>query len=180
MAIPADRRRPNTMLRSIRLSLHLSQNEFARAVRHAGEALGEPNGCTKRLVQKWESGEHTVCRPHYRRSLEQVTRRPYGQLGFADGDQIAESVSLCAPVASVPQIPSPVSGKSVVHTDEAGERLRYALEEPYNADPETVSLLEVTTSRLFDLEHHERAAILLPTVERHLDQTAALLGTVAD
>src|SRR5947209_19061885 len=97
MTIPVHLRRPNDTLRAIRLSLHMSQSDFAGAIRQAGETLGEPNSCTKRLVQKWESGEHTVCRPHYRRALERATRRPYAQLGFADGDQTARAVALSAP-----------------------------------------------------------------------------------
>jgi len=31
--------------------------------------LTAPNHCTKRLVQKWESGEHSACRPDYLRVL---------------------------------------------------------------------------------------------------------------
>jgi DNA-binding transcriptional regulator YiaG len=46
----------NTALRAVRDGLRLSQDEFARAIREAGERLGEPNDCTKRLVQRWESG----------------------------------------------------------------------------------------------------------------------------
>ena len=173
MTIPIDRRRPNTTLRSVRMALHMSQTDFAKAVQHAGEALAEPNGCTKRLVQKWESGEHTVCRPHYRKALERVTRRPYNQLGFADGDQVEAMVPLAAPANSLQSL---LSRTSTVQTDDTGERLCYALEKPGKASLEVVSLLEATTARLFDLEHHERAANLLPTVRRHLHETAALLS----
>lgn len=159
----------------------MSQSDFARAIHHAGDALGEPNGCTKRLVQKWESGEHTVCRPHYRKALEQVTRRAYNQLGFADGDQVAAMVSLSAPTAATPAngFPALLSGEdrsTQAHMDDASDRLRYALEKPEKAEPEVVALLEATTARLFDLEHHERAANLLPAVRRHLDEAAALLA----
>lgn len=181
MTIPIDRRRPNTTLRAIRLSLHMSQTDFAKAVQHAGEALGEPNGCTKRLVQKWESGEHEVCRPHYRKALERVTRHPYAQLGFADGDQVAAGAPFSLPLSAQAATPanslSPLlSGKNTAQADDASDRLRYALEQPSKADPETVGLLEASTARLFDLEHHERASNLLPTVRRHLDETAALLA----
>ena len=77
MTVPAERRVPNATLRAIRLALHMSQSELAAAIRHAGEALGEPNTANKRLVQKWESGEHTVCRPNYQRALQSVTRMPF-------------------------------------------------------------------------------------------------------
>ena len=69
------------LLRKIRLELGLSQSQFANLVRGAGERLGEPNSCNKRLVQKWESGEHTVCRPNYRRALSKVTGIPETELG---------------------------------------------------------------------------------------------------
>lgn len=104
MAIPANLRQPNTMLRAIRLSLCMSQHDFACAIRQAGEALGEPNMCNKRLVQKWESGEHAACRSNYRRALERVTRRSYRQLGFADSRQVPDSDTL-PPMQPVPDVP---------------------------------------------------------------------------
>jgi len=71
-------------VRSVRLGLDYSQDRFAKAIRAAGAKLGEPNGCTKRAVQKWESGEVTLPRPHLRKALEAVTRMPF--------------VTLCTPV----------------------------------------------------------------------------------
>ena len=47
---------PNTALRQARLALRLSQDEMAVAIRDAGQRLGTPNGCSKRLVQRWEAG----------------------------------------------------------------------------------------------------------------------------
>jgi hypothetical protein len=75
---------PNTALRAVRDSLHMSQDELARAVRAAGDQAGEPNDCTKRLVQRWEAG--TVGKPRgiYVRALEAATGQPIGNLGFAD------------------------------------------------------------------------------------------------
>jgi transcriptional regulator with XRE-family HTH domain len=67
-------------LRVIRHSLDLSQAEFAALIRQAGTELGEPNACTKRLVQKWEAGQHGTCRPNYRRALTKVTGLTYAQL----------------------------------------------------------------------------------------------------
>lgn len=52
-------RTKNLELRRARQSMRLSQAQFAEAVRTAGNAMGVPNGCSKRLVQKWENGEHT-------------------------------------------------------------------------------------------------------------------------
>lgn len=67
-------------LRHIRQSLDLSQAEFATLTRKAGAELGEPNACTKRLVQKWEAGAHGTCRPNYRRALTKVTGLTFAQL----------------------------------------------------------------------------------------------------
>jgi hypothetical protein len=43
------------------------------AIRDAGQRLGTPNGCTKRLVQRWEAGQVTLPRAAYARALEHVT-----------------------------------------------------------------------------------------------------------
>src|SRR5580658_3071605 len=62
--------------------MRLSQAQFAEAVRAAGNAMGAPNHCTKRLVQKWETGEHSACRPDYLRVLQAVTGLSARELGF--------------------------------------------------------------------------------------------------
>ena len=67
-------------LRRTREGLHLSQHDFAKAVQAAGARLGEPNGCTKRNVQKWESGEVKMPHPSVRRALEAVTQLPFVML----------------------------------------------------------------------------------------------------
>ena len=95
MPVPAADRIPNHTLKAVRLALRISQSEFAAAIRHAGEALGDSNTCNKRLIQKWESGEHVVCRPNYRRALQSVTRTPYEQLGF-NGTPNAASLEMAA------------------------------------------------------------------------------------
>jgi hypothetical protein len=64
-------------LRALRISLDVSQSEFAALMRKAGEDAGVPNSCDKRLVQKWESGEHVMMRPNYRRALRDVTGVPF-------------------------------------------------------------------------------------------------------
>ncbi|MDT0387907.1 helix-turn-helix domain-containing protein [Streptomyces dubilierae] len=74
---------PNSTLRAVRLGLLMSQDEFARAVREAGTRAGQPNDASKRLVQRWESGETAAPRPVYARALEAVTGLPIDSLGFA-------------------------------------------------------------------------------------------------
>jgi hypothetical protein len=83
MSEPAERREPNEALRAVRQSLLMSQGEFALAIRAAGQRAGEPNDCTKRLVQRWEAGYVTgIPRGNYARALEAVTGQPVENLGF--------------------------------------------------------------------------------------------------
>jgi transcriptional regulator with XRE-family HTH domain len=67
-------------IRQLRLELGLSQARFAMALRKAGAELGEPNGCNKRLVQKWENGDHRMVMPNYRRALAHVAGVPFATL----------------------------------------------------------------------------------------------------
>lgn len=61
----------------------LSQDEFAKKIKNAGEQSGQPNDATKRLVQRWESGTTAAPRPVYARALEVVTGMPIEALGFS-------------------------------------------------------------------------------------------------
>ncbi|MFG2330187.1 multiprotein-bridging factor 1 family protein [Streptomyces sp. NPDC048604] len=74
---------PNPTLRAVRMGMLMSQDDLAHAIRQAGERVGRPNGATKRLVQRWESGTVTAPRPEYARALETVTGLPIASLGFA-------------------------------------------------------------------------------------------------
>ena len=49
-------------------------------VRNARAELGEPNSWNKRLIQKWEAGDHASCWPNYRRALSRVTGMSDAQL----------------------------------------------------------------------------------------------------
>ena len=64
--------------------MRLSQDELARAVRDAGHRAGEPNDCSKRLVQRWEAGIVAAPRGAYVRALEVATGQPIERLGFKD------------------------------------------------------------------------------------------------
>jgi hypothetical protein len=70
MTVAKTQRVSNLTLRHVRIALRMSQAYFAEEIRHAGEALGEPNTASKRLVQRWESGEHRRCHANYKRALE--------------------------------------------------------------------------------------------------------------
>lgn len=179
--------------------MRLSQAQFAAAVRAAGNAIGSPNQCTKRLVQKWENGEHTGCRPDYLRVLQAVTGLSAHELGFRVSPEAAAAAGTGAAFAdaeggtggapaaeraeasgvrrSIPAV-FPVGAAEydadAMLADSMG-RLRYALEHPSTVDSRTADFVETTTSRLFDLEHHSPARLLTPTVDRHLATVTALL-----
>lgn len=71
-----------TRIRAERRRLGLSQQEFATALRAAGWVVGAPNSCTKRLVQKWERGEHRNLTPAYQLALANLTGADYGSLAI--------------------------------------------------------------------------------------------------
>jgi hypothetical protein len=73
---------PNSALRAVRIGMRMSQDDFARALRTAGERAGVPNDANKRLVQRWEAGAIIAPRPVYARALESVTGLPIESLGF--------------------------------------------------------------------------------------------------
>jgi transcriptional regulator with XRE-family HTH domain len=75
---------PNTTLRAARVSRRMSQDDLARAIRDAGRRIGEPNACSKRYVQRLESGVVTSPRGPYLRALEYAMGEPARNLGFAD------------------------------------------------------------------------------------------------
>jgi hypothetical protein len=72
---------PNTRLLTLRRSLHMSRADLARAVRAAGDRIGEPNACSVTTVQRWEQGAEP--RGAYLRALELATGQPAENLGFA-------------------------------------------------------------------------------------------------
>lgn len=172
MTFSAGERVPNRTLRAVRLALRMSQSEFAAAVRNAGQAMGEPNTCNKRLVQKWESGEHAACRPNYRRALQSVTRTPYEHLGFSGMvNQLLPTDRSTSPVVGPKPFALPAAGVA-----QCADRMRYALESPEQADTKTVALAQVSTAQLFDLEPHCPARLLAPAVHRHANEIAAILA----
>jgi DNA-binding transcriptional regulator YiaG len=71
---------PNTRLLAMRRALHMSRADFARAVRAAGDRMGEPNTCSVTTVQRWELGAEP--RGAYLRALELATGQPAENLGF--------------------------------------------------------------------------------------------------
>jgi hypothetical protein len=67
------------------MGMLMSQDDFARALRVAGERAGQPNDANKRLVQRWEAGIIASPRAVYARALETVTGLPIESLGFTAG-----------------------------------------------------------------------------------------------
>jgi hypothetical protein len=174
VTVPPGARVPNHTLRAIRLGLRMSQSELAAAVRRVGDSLGEPNTCNKRLVQKWESGEHTDCRPNYKRALQAVTRTPYEQLGFA-----AQPLVAPAEAAAVGWFAARGAGALSAPPAPAGDqadRLRFALQRPAHADRQVVDITAAAVQRLFAAEQHRAAPSMKPSVDRQLEEIAALLS----
>jgi hypothetical protein len=174
--------------------MRLSQAQFAEAIRAAGNAIGAPNHCTKRLVQKWETGEHAACRPDYLRVLQAVTGLSARELGFrvlpdeAGLAALAEPGSLAATVAdgTANHLAATRAGAMFAMSglteysangsiESSMDRLRYALDHPSTVDARTAELVEASTSRLFDLQHHSPSRLLAPTVDRHIGTVTSLL-----
>lgn len=74
----------NTALRNARRGMHMSQDDLARHIREAGFKFGDPNGCTRTMVQRWESGAVKQPQGRYLLALENVLGQPAANLGFAD------------------------------------------------------------------------------------------------
>jgi transcriptional regulator with XRE-family HTH domain len=102
-----------TRLRLMRLELALSQAELATLLRQTGNDLGEPNTCNKRLIQKWELGEHHTCRPNYRRALTHALGVSYEQLSTPWAEpQPPDDTTPPAPPA--PQNPEPTDTETAL------------------------------------------------------------------
>lgn len=74
----------NTALREARVRARLSQTDLARRIRELGFRGGDPNGCTRVMVQRWESGKVQRPQPRYLLALETILGMPAQNLGFAD------------------------------------------------------------------------------------------------
>ena len=72
----------NAAFREARIRARLSQTELARRIRETGFSTGAANGCSVRMVQRWESGEIRRPRPNYLLALESVLGEPAENLGF--------------------------------------------------------------------------------------------------
>lgn len=76
----------NLALRDARVRAHMSQDDLARRIRETGFRTGDPNGCTRGMVQRWESGRTRRPQGRYLLALENVLGQPAASLGFADVD----------------------------------------------------------------------------------------------
>lgn len=72
----------NIALREARRSMNMSQADLARRIREAGFELGDPNGCNKAMIQRWESGKTRRPQARYLLALENVFGQPSANLGF--------------------------------------------------------------------------------------------------
>jgi hypothetical protein len=160
--------------------MQLSQEQFAAAIRAAGTAIGEPNACTKRLVQKWETGEHRGCKRNYLNALQAATGLSARELGLqttvnregfipAAIDGVAVNEPDRDSPASAPEssfsAPDP-RVESVI--DLSMGQLRHALNHPSTVALHTAELVETAITRLFDLERYSPSHLLAPTLNRRL------------
>lgn len=72
----------NQLLVDARRMAHLSQDGLAREIRRTGWRRGDPNGCTREMIHRWESGAVRRPHPRYLLLLENVLGQPAGNLGF--------------------------------------------------------------------------------------------------
>lgn len=72
----------NIALREARRRMNLSQTDLARRIRETGYLLGDPNGCTREMVARWESGRVRRPQGRYLLALENVFGQPAANLGF--------------------------------------------------------------------------------------------------
>jgi transcriptional regulator with XRE-family HTH domain len=72
----------NTALAEARRVAGLSQRDLARQIRETGWLTGDPNGCTREMIRKWESGKVRLPQARYLLLLENVLGRPAASLGF--------------------------------------------------------------------------------------------------
>jgi transcriptional regulator with XRE-family HTH domain len=72
----------NTALAEARRIAGLSQYDLAREIRRAGWLTGNANGCTRKMVQRWETGRTRLPQARYLLLLENVLGQPAASLGF--------------------------------------------------------------------------------------------------
>lgn len=116
---------PNTILRTVRISMMLSQDDFATALRGAGERAGYPLDASKRLIQRWESGAISVPSPRYARALEAITGMPIDSLGFTN-PVMARVTGDGAGGHDVHPSPEGVAAPTPGHTPQASPRGNYS------------------------------------------------------
>ncbi|GAA2380053.1 hypothetical protein Cme02nite_16550 [Catellatospora methionotrophica] len=116
---------PNATLRAVRMGMLMSQDDFARAIRDAGQRAGVPNDANKRLVQRWEAGVIVTPRPTYARALEVVTGLPISALGFslavpnplvADGAAGDVATGATIPAQALPNLPRASAASGANHS----------------------------------------------------------------
>lgn len=72
----------NTALIEARRRAGLSQYTLAREIRRFGFTTGNPNGCTREMVARWDRGKVRRPQPQYLTALEHILGMPVASLGF--------------------------------------------------------------------------------------------------
>lgn len=150
-------------------------------MRRAGREIGEPNECSKRQVQRWESGESAACRPVYQRALEQATGRRVEDLGFAYADNAPASAQVMLAQATRRHfVAAAALTASAGALTEPWGRLGRALQFPARLDSEGLDLLEQMGADHFTQEEHTPARLLAAHVGAHVDLLSLLLAGAAE
>lgn len=167
-APPVVRQRNDALRRARVDDLGLSLTDLAVRLR----AHGAPPSCSKRLIQKWESGEVTWPQGVYRQALKSVFGRSMAELGFHDPAEPLDRdpvhrrnlLAAAAGLAAAAAVPEPYL------------RLEYALTRaPASLTAADGEHLLAVTNELHEREALMTARELQPELAAHADLLAGLL-----
>jgi transcriptional regulator with XRE-family HTH domain len=145
----------NTALKAARISARMSQDDLARKIREAGFRAGDPNGCSRGMVQRWESGKVRCPQLRYVVALESILGRPAESLGFADAALGVDRVRALSDAGM--DSPPPVPDRALYDGPHTGIWLS---EYEYHSS----SRDETFTSRHYMTVLHRGAALLVHSV----------------
>ncbi len=166
-ATPVVRQR-NEALRRARTDLGLSLADLAARLR----AHGAPASCSKRLIQKWESGEVQWPQGVYRQALVSVFGRSVAELGFRDPAEPQDQ----DPVHRRNFIAAAAGLAAAAAVSEPYARLEFALTRaPGSLTAADGEHLLVVTSELHEREAVVTARELRAEIAAHANLLAGLL-----
>ncbi|MEH0419990.1 hypothetical protein [Streptomyces sp. B21-083] len=158
------RHSPNVRLRAVReLEFQMSRQEFAKLVVATGEEMGEPVGCTSRLVAAWEDGDVDCPRAVYRRILSRLTSgRTMTELGFRPPSAATGRESVLPP--HEPGRVAPVNRRGFLF-EGAGAAFSYSLGALVQRRPGRIGITDVravdeAVTTIYSYDHDHGSATL--------------------